>query len=220
MINCYDYNNINSEKIIEENELIISPSAEKNMLYIVDLVSKILTENGKSLEIASGSGQHIVQLASSLPNYIWQPTDVDQKRITSINKRTKDNIHNNIKPAHYLNATQEGWCLKYPNQNFILLINLLHLISWKKTKILISEMFQSLSSEGILIIYGPFMRNGKLTSKGDIEFHKSILENDPILGYKDDKKMIKLFLKLGFIYLNTVKMPANNLAFILKKVIK
>jgi len=212
-----NYNDYVGEKIIKENEFMISPSAEKNMLHIVNLVSKTLTESGKSLEIASGSGQHIVQLASSLPKYIWQPTDIDHKRIISIDHRTKDNIHNNIKPALYLDATQEEWSLIYPNQNFILLINLLHLINWKKTKIVANEIFQSLALNGILIIYGPFMRDGKLTSEGDIEFHKSILEKDKNLGYKNDKTIIILLLKLGFTHLNTIKMPANNLAFIFKK---
>lgn len=217
MIYGKDYKNYAGEKIIQENNLIISPSAEKNMFHIVNLVSQTLIKSGNSLEIASGSGQHIVQLASSLPNYIWQPTDVDQKRITSIDHRTKDNIHKNIKPARYLDATQVGWSLNYPNQNFILLINLLHLISWKKTKILINEIFQSLSLDGILILYGPFMRDGKLTSKGDIEFHKNILEKDSTLGYKDDKEIKNYLLKMGFTHLNTVNMPANNLAFIFQK---
>lgn len=212
-----DYKNYAGEKIIQENNLIISPSAEKNMFHIVNLVSQTLIKSGNSLEIASGSGQHIVQLASSLPNYIWQPTDVDQKRITSIDHRTKDNIHKNIKPARYLDATQVGWSLNYPNQNFILLINLLHLISWKKTKILINEIFQSLSLDGIFILYGPFMRDGKLTSKGDIEFHKNILEKDSTLGYKDNKEIKNYLLKMGFTHLNTVNMPANNLAFIFQK---
>ena len=217
MIYGKDYKNYAGEKIIQENDLIVSPSAEKNMFHIVNLVSQTLIKSGNSLEIASGSGQHIVQLASSLPNYIWQPTDVDQKRITSIDHRTKDNIHKNIKPARYLDATQVGWSLNYPNQNFILLINLLHLISWKKTKILINEIFQSLSLDGILILYGPFMRDGKLTSKGDIEFHKNILEKDSTLGYKDDKEIKNYLLKMGFTHLNTVNMPANNLAFIFQK---
>tara|TARA_B110000037_G_scaffold120249_1_gene137407 strand:- start:34 stop:705 length:672 start_codon:yes stop_codon:yes gene_type:complete len=217
MIYGKDYKNYAGEKIIQENNLIISPSAEKNMFHIVNLVSQTLIKSGNSLEIASGSGQHIVQLASSLPNYIWQPTDVDQKRITSIDHRTKDNIHKNIKPARYLDATQVGWSLNYPNQNFILLINLLHLISWKKTKILIKEIFQSLSLDGIFILYGPFMRDGKLISKGDIEFHKNILEKDSTLGYKDDKEIKNYLLKMGFTHLNTVNMPANNLAFIFQK---
>ena len=217
MIYGKDYKNYAGEKIIQENNLIVSPSAEKNMFHIVNLVSQTLIKSGNSLEIASGSGQHIVQLASSLPNYIWQPTDVDQKRITSIDHRTKDNIHKNIKPARYLDATQVGWSLNYPNQNFILLINLLHLISWKKTKILIKEIFQSLSLDGIFILYGPFMRDGKLTSKGDIEFHKNILEKDSTLGYKDDKEIKNYLLKMGFTHLNTVNMPANNLAFIFQK---
>ena len=87
----------------------------------------------------------------------------------------------------------------------------------EKTKTLINETFQSLALDGILIIYGPFMRDGKLTSKGDIKFHKNILENDPTLGYKNDKEIKNYLLKIGLTHLNTVKMPANNLAFVFQK---
>ena len=67
------------------------------------------------------------------------------------------------------------------------------------------------------MIYGPFMRNGKLTSEGDINFHKNIRERDINLGYKNDIGLLKFFLKLGFVIFKTVEMPANNLAFIVKK---
>ena len=71
--------------------------------------------------------------------------------------------------------------------------------------------------EGFLMIYGPFMRNGKLTSQGDIDFDKNIRKNNINWGYKNDITLLKLFLKLGFLIFKTIEMPANNLAFIVKK---
>ena len=67
------------------------------------------------------------------------------------------------------------------------------------------------------MIYGPFMRNGKLTSQGDIDFDKNIRDNNINLGYKNDISLLKLFLKIGFLIFKTEEMPANNLAFIVKK---
>ena len=116
-----------------------------------------------------------------------------------------------------MNATKEGWSRKFPNQNFILIINLLHLISLKDTKVLLNEIFSALAPNGFLIIYGPFMRNGKLTSKGDINFHTSIRKRKNTLGYKNDVNLLELFFKIGFQHEQTVEMPANNLAFIIKK---
>jgi len=63
------------------------------------------------------------------------------------------------------------------------------------------------------------MRNGKLTSQGDIDFNKKIKEKNINWGYKNDITLLKLFLKLGFLIFKTIEMPANNLAFIVKKLI-
>ena len=75
----------------------------------------------------------------------------------------------------------------------------------------------ALASKGLSIIYGPFMRCGKLVSKADFEFHHSLISTDPDLGYKNDVDMINLFGEEGLLHLSTEKMPANNLAFILQK---
>ena len=67
------------------------------------------------------------------------------------------------------------------------------------------------------VIYGPFMRNGELTSEGDRKFHVSLTQTDPDIGYKDDLDMQTLFSNSGLSCLEKVEMPANNLAFVLKK---
>ena len=194
-----------------------APSAARNAVPIVELVRKTAINSGKALEIASGTGQHIVQLASALPHLSWQPSDVDAARIKSILCWSDDQHLANLNPPCFLDATAEGWAVEYHGQDLILLVNLLHLISTKETKILVEEMSKALTSNGLSIIYGPFMRSGKLTSKSDIQFHQSLINADPDLGYKNDIDMLNLFGEAELIHLSTENMPANNLAFILQK---
>ena len=201
----------------ESNGRLNAPSAARNAAPIVELVRKTAIKSGKALEIASGTGQHIVQLASALPHLIWQPSDVDEDRIKSILCWSGDQHLANLNPPCFLDATAEGWAVEYHGQDLILLVNLLHLISTQETKILVEEMSKALNSNGLSIIYGPFMRSGKLTSKSDMEFHQSLINTDPDLGYKNDVDMLNLFGEAGLIHLSTENMPANNLAFILQK---
>jgi hypothetical protein len=91
------------------------------------------------------------------------------------------------------------------------------LISWNEAETLVKEVSNSLTSTGLALIYGPFMRKGELISEGDVNFHNSLVRTDPDLGYKNDMDMLKIFIQSGLILLETVEMPANNLAFVLQK---
>ena len=91
------------------------------------------------------------------------------------------------------------------------------MISWNETKTLISELSKALKTSGVALIYGPFMRNGQLISEGDHNFHSSLIQTDPDIGYKSDSDMRKLFSNAGLLLLETVELPANNLAFVLQK---
>ena len=196
---------------------LFAPSAERNSTPINNLIKKIAPKSGEAFEIASGTGQHIVKLALSLPNLSWSPSEVDEARVKSISAWIKAENLSNIKPPLHLDATETGWSKSLPQSDFILLVNLLHLISWSETEILISELSKALKTAGITLIYGPFMRNGELTSEGDRKFHASLTQTDPDIGYKNDLDMQKLFSKSGLSCQEKVEMPANNLAFVLKK---
>ena len=196
---------------------LFAPSADRNSTPIVNLIKQIAPKSGEAFEIASGTGQHIVKLALSLPNLSWSPSEVDEERIKSISAWIKAENLSNIKPPLHLDATETGWSKSLPQSDFILLVNLLHLVSWNETEILISELSKALKTEGISLIYGPFMRNGKLTNEGDKKFHYSLTQTDPDIGYKDDLDMQTLFSKSDLSCQEKVEMPANNLAFVLKK---
>ena len=201
----------------ESDGRLNAPSALRNAEPIVELVREIAIKPGNALEIASGSGQHVVKLAAALPLLNWQPSDVDETRIKSIRCWSNDHHLTNLNPPCLLDATKEGWAAEHHDQDLILLVNLLHLISIEETKILVKEVSKALAPKGVSIIYGPFMRSGELISKSDMEFHHSLINTDPDLGYKNDLDMLNLFGEAGLVHLSTIKMPANNLAFITQK---
>ena len=199
------------------DERLFAPSAERNSKPIINLIKRIAPKSGEALEIASGTGQHIIKMALALPNLSWLPSEVDEKRLKSITAWIKNENLQNIKSPVYLDATETGWAQNIPDYDFILLVNLLHLISWNETKTLLSELSKALKKNGVALIYGPFMRNGQLTSEGDHNFHNSLIQTDPDIGYKNDLDVRKLFFNSGLLLLETVEMPANNLACILQK---
>ena len=194
-----------------------SPAAERNAGDIVRVVCDYAPKNGNALEIASGTGQHIVELAAVVPSLIWQPSDVDEIRLNSIATRSRAKQLPNLMPPIRLDVTDKGWSALCPNQDFILLVNLLHLVSEAEVKAIISGISHSLAEDGRCVIYGPFMRNGVLSSSGDRAFHQSLIEADPDIGYKDDAWMLDLFRQQSLKIIKILEMPANNLAFVMEK---
>ena len=201
----------------KNGERLFSASAERNSAPIINVVKRIVPNSGEALEIASGTGQHIAKLALTLPNLSWSPSEVEPQRLKSINSWIdKENLLN-IKPPIHLDATEPGWAKSLPRYDFILLVNLLHLISWNETKTLITELSKTLKKNGVAFIYGPFLRTGTLTSEGDKNFHNSLIQTDPDIGYKNDLDMLTLFGNSSLSHLETVVMHANNLGFVLQK---
>jgi hypothetical protein len=194
-----------------------SPAAARNSAQIIELVCNYAPVNGNALEIASGTGQHIVDLAAAVPSLVWQPSDIDEARLNSIATRSLAKQLPNLLPPIRLDVTDKGWSALCSNQDFILLVNLLHLVSAAEVRAIISGISQSLAEDGRCVIYGPFMRNGVLSSSGDKAFHQSLIEADPDIGYKDDTWMLDLFRQQSLKIIKILEMQANNLAFVMEK---
>ena len=194
-----------------------SPAAERNAGDIVRVVVENAPHKGVALEIASGTGQHVVELAATVPSLIWQPSDVDPDRLASIKARYSEHQLPNLLPPIHLDATTTVWADLCPKYDFILLVNLTHLLSAGEVDSLIAGIAQSLNANGRCVIYGPFMRDGLFTSRGDEDFHRSLIEADPEIGYKDDRWIFDLFKRKELKSIKVIEMPANNLAFVIEK---
>lgn len=197
-----------------EGAKLHAPAAARNADVICDLLAAYAPEVGPALELASGTGQHVVAFARRLPGLTWQPSEVDPKRIASINAYVLEAGVDNVSAALLLDATRPGWRGDHCGQGLIVLVNLLHLIGTEDARSLIAEAMAALRPGGRFVIYGPFMRAGGLVSAGDARFHAQLTQADPSIGYKNDETVQGWLQQAGASSVERVEMPANNLAFI------
>ncbi|WP_299424876.1 DUF938 domain-containing protein [uncultured Shimia sp.] len=190
---------------------LFAPSAARNSEPLTQALTPFVPPSGRALEIASGTGQHVVAYAQAFPGTQWQPTEVDPNRITSIAAYLAEAALSNVQAPILLDATAPGWSLHTGPVDLILLSNLLHLISQPEAEVLISEAAQALAPGGCLAIYGPFTRDGTLVSDGDVQFDASLRAQDPELGYKSDTAIRDFGVSRGLKSRDTIEMPANNL---------
>ncbi len=196
---------------------LFSDSAARNTSVIVEVLSQYLPEKGKVLELASGTGQHCSYFAKTFDNIEWQPSDIDPKRLESIEAYIQEIDQENINTPLLLDVTAYDWAKKINDYDVIITINIFHLISNKEMKNLIRESSFALKSNGYFIIYGPFMRSGELISDQDFKFHTSLIEYDQEIGYKDDFDMLDEIEENNLSPEAVIEMPANNVMFIAKK---
>lgn len=196
---------------------LIAPSAARNVDAICDLVARYAPATGCALEIASGTGQHVVHLATACPGLTWHPTEIDPTRRASISAYLVEAGLDNVAPVSALDATHPGWAATQRPCDLIFLSNLLHLISETEARTLVTEAVYALSPGGVLIIYGPFMRGRDLTSDGDRAFHAALQATDPEIGYKPDNRVLDWGTDAGAAHLATIEMPANNLGLVWRR---
>ena len=61
-----------------------SAPAQRNTGPILDVLAGVLPPRGRVLEIASGTGQHVIAFAEAFPELRWQPSDLDSDLRNSV----------------------------------------------------------------------------------------------------------------------------------------
>lgn len=195
---------------------LMSHAASRNLGPIQQQLDPNLPHSGRALEIASGTGEHIAAHARRFPALTWTASDVSEDRLRSIDAWRQHSNLSNLTPPLHLNACNRGWARDHAPWDVILIVNLLHLISEIDMAQLIDEIAQATAPNGLVAIYGPFLRDGKTTSPGDAAFHRAIQQDDPDKGYKDIKTLMGVFEILQF-RVELHEMPANNLFLLARK---
>lgn len=196
---------------------LFAPSAARNLDPLCGVLTTFAPKRGQALELASGTGQHAVGFAARFPALSWQPTEVQPQRLASIDAYAAEAGLSNLRPARQLDATAPGWGHGEAPTDLILLSNLMHLISETEARVLIAEAAQALAIGGRFVIYGPFMRDHKLTSAGDRNFHRTLSDFDPDMGYKDIADVRDWLTGAGLCIVAEAPLPANNLALIAER---
>jgi len=202
-----------------------APATARNREFILEVLKGVLPPSGTILEVASGTGEHAAYMASRLDGHVWQPSDLDDGRIASIEAwRTAsdapDNI-DNILPALRLDACARRWPVedKPPAEpvTAILAINLIHIAPWDVCLGLMAGAGRILAEGGVLYLYGPYKRHGVHTAQSNESFDANLKAQDPSWGVRDLDDVIRAAEQAGLMLLKIVDMPANNLSVVFKK---
>lgn len=195
------------------------PAASRNIVPISNVLQKEISSGQRlrALEIASGSGQHIIHHAKTFPDIHWIPTDIEEVNIESTNAYITDSKLENISKARYLDASQVDWGIEANSLDIIINVNLIHISPIEVCKGLLKGAGKTLKKGGILIFYGPFAENGKLSPQSNVDFDRSLRERNSSWGIRDITDVRKMANEFSLVDHASYDMPANNKMFIFKK---
>lgn len=184
--------------------------AERNKGPILEVLSRVLPATGTVLEIASGTGQHVVHFAASLAGLRWLPSDPDAERREIIAARIAQAALSNVAPPLALDV-HEPWPLRAP-VTAIVCINMIHVAAESATVALLEGARRWLDPGGarVLFLYGPFKERGVHTAPSNEAFDASLRERNPAWGVRDLDAVSRQAAALGFERAQLIAMPANN----------
>lgn len=196
------------------DELLHSPATERNKKPILEVLRHILPSTGLILEIASGTGQHVVHFARELPNLFWQPTDPDEASRATIVARLRAANLDNVKEPMALDVLSTHWPVNLSDA--ILCINMIHISPWAATEALFLKAKHVLSSAGVLYLYGPYRQSGRHTEASNESFDTSLRSHNSEWGIRNLEDVTRVAELQGFVLETTMDMPANNLSVIFR----
>ena len=195
-------------------ELLHSPSTDRNKHPILDVLCDILPREGRVLEIASGTGQHVVYFAEKLPKLVWQPTEPDDSSRATIQTRLRASGLNNVHDPIDLDVRDTPWPVEHSDA--ILCINMVHISPWAATEALFLNAKDALSSAGVLYLYGAYRQSDRSTTASNEAFDASLRARNSEWGIRNLEEVVRFAKTQGFVLENTRDMPANNLSVIFR----
>jgi len=196
--------------------LLHSPATDRNKQPILGVLHDILPPEGHILEIASGTGEHVVYFAEALPKLIWQPTEPNKLSRSTIQARVRASGLTNVRDPLDLDVRDAHWPVK--PSDAVLCINMIHISPWAATEALFSNARRILSSTGVLYLYGPFRQSDQDTTPSNEAFDASLRSRNSEWGLRSLEEVVHFATKQGFALENTKEMPANNLSVVFRNI--
>jgi hypothetical protein len=193
-----------------------APATLRNRDPIVGVLRQVLPGAGTVLELASGSGEHIVHFAEAFPSLRWQPSDPDDDARASIAAWSGDHALENILPPLAIDASDDDWPLD--EADAMICINMIHISPWTATEGLMQGAGRLLRAGAPLYLYGPFRRSDRPLEPSNAAFDADLRRRNPRWGLRLLDEVIDSAGTHGLVLERTVDMPANNLSIILRKV--
>lgn len=202
---------------------LVYPAADRNKDPILSVLKRYIQRgtNQTFLEISSGSGQHVAHFAPHFPHITFYPSEYEPRLLESI--AAYANEYSNIKHPLRIDVTMDyrlwgNGIFKANSLEYIYNANMMHISPYQCTIGLFTNVGQLLKPGGLLITYGPYAFDGQITPQSNVNFHMSLISQDPSWGLRDVSDLKKLAQENNIKLIEIVDMPANNKTIIWKKI--
>lgn len=166
------------------------------------------------LEIGSGTGQHAVEFAASLPDLTWQTSDLGE---------THDGIRAHIESAAITNVMAplllDVRSANLPGAAYdaVFTCNTAHIMSFAAVENMIRLVGTTLQINGVFACYGPFKQGGDFSTESNANFDQWLRRRDPESGIRNLEDLDTLATDAGMQRRRVYAMPANNLLVVWRK---
>jgi hypothetical protein len=191
---------------------LTAPAAERNKGPILTVLEGVLPASGLVLEIASGTGQHVVHFARELPRLTWQPSDPDPDLRASIRAWIAQTGLSNVRAPLDLDVCRQPWPIEAADA--AVCSNLIHIAPWPATTALMAGAARVLSATGALVLYGQYRREGQHTAPSNAAFDQQLRASNPDWGVRDLEAVVGEAASHGLALQDGIAMPANNLCVV------
>lgn len=192
-----------------------APAAARNRQPILDVLQPRLPAKGLVLEIASGTGEHVVHYAAARPELTFQPSDPDEGARASIDDWVRTLGLDNVRPALEIDVTRAAWPVE--RADAVLCCNMIHIAPWEAAVGLIAGAGRLVPPGGLFFLYGPYRQGGRHTAPSNEAFDADLKRRNPAWGVRDLEAVIELAGAQGFSAPDIVEMPANNLSLLFNR---
>ncbi|WOF44498.1 DUF938 domain-containing protein [Sphingopyxis indica] len=192
-----------------------APATLRNRDAIAAVLAEWLLPAGRVLEVASGSGEHVVHFAAAFPQLQWQPSDPDPGALVSIAAWSAEAGLANVAPPLMLDAAAPDW--PAGDADALLCINMVHISPWAATLGLFAGAARLLPVAAPLILYGPYVEPDVPTAPSNADFDASLRARNPEWGLRDLAAVKTAAADAGFVFTERRAMPANNLMLLFRR---
>jgi hypothetical protein len=191
-----------------------APAASRNVEPIGDVLADWLPPSGTVLEVASGTGEHVLAFARRFPGLTFIPSDPDPQAIASIEAwRTEG--PDNFRPPLALDVRSGQWPIA--RADAILSINMVHISPWEASLGLLEGAARLLEADAPLILYGPWRVTGEALAPSNEAFDLDLKRRDARWGLRETGPFMAAAEERGLALQDMRRMPANNLMLLLRR---
>ena len=175
--------------------------------------------NGQTtvLEVASGSGMHLTYFAPKFPELSFIPTEKTDETVANIRELRDKTGATNVQDPLVLDLTKPQDLPVTQKVSAIFCINIFQVAPISIADGMMQCAAKLLEKGGLLMIYGPFKRDGSFTTQSNQDFDTK-LQGAQVdeWGLKDMADLHQAAAKHGLVNEQVIDMPTNNFMLVYK----